>query len=58
MRADSKKRARLNCISHLLSQFPYTDPPRDKVKLGKRNTKGSYDDEASIAKFNLIPEKY
>jgi polyphosphate kinase len=58
VRADSKKRARLNCISHLLSQFPYKDPPRDKVKLGKRSTKGSYDDEASIAKFNVIPEKY
>ena len=57
VRADSKKRARLNCISHLLSQFPYKDLPRDKVKLGKRNTKGSYDDEASIAKFNVIPEK-
>ena len=58
VRADSKKRARLNCISHLLSQFPYKDLPRDKVKLGKRSTKGSYDDEASIAKFNVIPEKY
>ena len=58
VRADSKKRARLNCISHLLSQFPYKDLPLDKVKLGKRNTKGSYDDEASIAKFNVIPEKY
>ena len=58
VRADSKKRARLNCISHLLSQFAYKDLPRDKVKLGKRNTKGSYDDEASIAKFNVIPEKY
>jgi polyphosphate kinase 2 len=58
VRADSKKRARLNCISHLLSQFPYKDLPRDKVQLGKRSTKGSYDDEASIAKFNVIPEKY
>ena len=58
VRADSKKRARLNCITHLLSQFPYKDLPRDKVKLGKRSTRGSYDDEASIANFNVIPEKY
>ena len=58
VRADSKKRARLNCITHLLSQFPYDDLPRDKVKLGKRSTRGSYDDEASIANFNVIPEKY
>lgn len=58
VRADSKKRARLNCITHLLSQFPYEDLPRDKVELGKRSTRGSYDDEASIRNFNVIPEKY
>jgi polyphosphate kinase 2 len=58
VRADSKKHARLNCISHLLSQFPYEDLPREKVKLGKRSMKGSYNDEASIANFNVIPEKY
>jgi hypothetical protein len=33
-----KRRARLNCIAHLLSQFPYKELPREKVKLGKRNT--------------------
>ena len=58
VRADNKKHARLNCISHLLSQFPYEDVPRDKVKLGKRGTKGAYDDEASIANFKVIPEKF
>jgi len=58
VRADSKKHARLNCISHLLSQFPYKDVPGEKVKLGKRSTKGSYDDEAMIEQFGTIPEKY
>ena len=58
VRADSKKRARLNCISHLLSKFPYKDLPREKVKLGKRSTKGSYDDEAVIEQFGTVPEKY
>ena len=58
VRADSKKRARLNCISHLLSQIPYKDLPRDKVVFGKRSTKGSYDDVAPIAAFGTIPEKY
>jgi polyphosphate kinase 2 len=58
VRADSKKRARLNCISHLLSQIPYEDLPREKVKLGKRSTKGSYDDEAVIEQFGTIPEPY
>jgi polyphosphate kinase 2 len=56
--ADNKKRARLNCISHLLSQFPYEDLPRDKVDFGKRSTKGAYDDVASVAQFGTIPEKY
>jgi len=58
VRADSKKRARLNCISHLLSQIPYKDLPRDKVDFGKRSTKGAYDDVASVAKFGTIPEPY
>ena len=56
--ADNKKRARLNCISHLLSQFPYEDLPRDKVDFGKRSTKGAYDDVASVAQFGTIPEPY
>lgn len=56
--ADNKKRARLNCISHLLSQFPYKDLPRDKVDFGKRSTKGAYDDVSSIARFGTIPQQY
>ncbi len=31
--ADDKKRARLNCIHHLLAQIPYEDVPRDPVTL-------------------------
>src|SRR5215470_160469 len=31
--ANDKKRARLNCISHLLSQIPYEDVPRPAVTL-------------------------
>ncbi len=58
VRADDKKRARLNCISHFLSQIPYKKLPRDKVALGKRSTKGKYDDQAAMANFNFVPEKY
>ena len=58
VRADDKKRARLNCISHFLSQIPYKKLPREKVKLGKRNTRGRYDDVASVAGFSFIPQKY
>ena len=58
VRADSKKRARLNCISHLLSQIPYENISLDKVKLGKRNMKARYDDQASIERFRMVPERY
>ncbi|RZJ99090.1 MAG: polyphosphate kinase 2 [Novosphingobium sp.] len=34
--ADDKKRARLNCIDHLLSQFAYTDVPKAAVHLPDR----------------------
>ena len=56
--SDDKKRARLNCISHLLSQIPYKKLPRPRVKLGKRNLKDKYDDEASLEGRHLIPQKY
>jgi hypothetical protein len=56
--ADNKRRARLNCISHLLSMVPYKKLPREAVKLGKRRMKGQYDDHESIARFRFIPEKY
>ena len=58
VRADDKKRARLNCISHLLSQIPYEDVPRETVKLGKRKTKSAYDDSAPMRGRRLIPEPY
>jgi polyphosphate kinase 2 len=58
VRSDDKKRARLNCITHFLSQFPYEELPRQKVDLGKRNMKGKYDDQASLEGRRFIPEKY
>ena len=58
VRSDDKKRARLSCISHLLSMIPYGKVPREKVKLPKRSANGSYDDEASMKGRHFIPEKY
>lgn len=58
VRSDDKKRARLNCISHLLSLIPYRKAPREKVKLPKRSNKGRYDDEASMKGRHFIPEKW
>src|SRR6187200_2209105 len=48
LRSDDKKRARLNCIRHLLNVIPYKDVPREKIKLPKRSNKGAYDDKASL----------
>jgi polyphosphate kinase len=33
---DDKRRARLNCIHHLLSRIPYRDVPHDPVTLPDR----------------------
>jgi polyphosphate kinase 2 len=58
LRSDDKKRARLNCISHLLSVIPYSKAPSEKVKLPKRKNEGSYDDQAIIRGRRLVPERY
>jgi polyphosphate kinase 2 len=58
LRSDDKKRARLNCLAHILSQIPYKKLPRPKVKLPDRSNKGAYDDETTIAGRKFIPEKY
>ncbi len=40
--ADDKKKARLNCISHLLSVIPYKELERPKIKLGPRQKDDTY----------------
>jgi polyphosphate kinase len=58
LRSDDKERARLNCISHLLSRIPYKKLKRDKVKLPKRSKKGAYDDQTTLESRRFVPEKY
>src|SRR5947209_3497384 len=58
VRSDDKKRARLNCISHILSLISYEEAPREKVKLPGRSDKGEYDDQATLADRRFVPEKY
>ncbi|MDF3884915.1 polyphosphate kinase 2 [Cupriavidus basilensis] len=55
-RADSKKRARLNIISHLLSVVPYESVPREKVSLPQRQKAGGY--RESDHHFRYVPEKF
>ncbi len=54
--SDNKKRARLNVIRHLLSQIPYQEVKRDKVKLPDRKDIGQY--RSPPYTFKLIPEVY
>jgi len=56
--SDDKRRARLNCIAHLLSLIPYEDVPRQKVELPKRSKENEYDDQASLKGRKFVPEKY
>jgi len=58
VQSDDKKRARLNCISHLLSLIPYKALPQEKVELPTRSKKHAYDDKASLKGRRFIPEKY
>jgi len=58
VRSDDKKKARLNCITHLLSVIRHGKVPRTKVKLPSRQTKGHYDDQAPLKGRHFIPEKY
>jgi polyphosphate kinase 2 len=58
VKSDDKRRARLNIISHLLSQIPYKEAPREKVKLPKRSDKQAYDDQASLKGRNFVPDAY
>ncbi|UEM19774.1 polyphosphate kinase 2 [Skermanella mucosa] len=53
-RSDVKKRARLNIISHMLSNIPYEEVPAEKVKLPKRQAAEDYREPDYPFKF--IPE--
>jgi hypothetical protein len=58
VRSDDKKKARLNCITHLLSMIPYGKVPRERVKLPKRKNKNRYDDQVVLKGKHFVPEKY
>ena len=58
VRSDDKRRARLNCIRHLLSCIPYEDVPQEKVEIPERDVTHQYDDVASLASRRFVPEHY
>ncbi len=55
-RSDDKRTARLNIVSHLLSQIPYKKVPREKVTLPKRQKSKGYREPKY--RYKLVEEKY
>ena len=55
--ADDKRRARLNCISHLLSLIPHKEIMREKVKLPKRQKPKGYS-EPQDRPHKVVPERF
>jgi len=58
LRSDEKRRARLNCIAHILKLIPYKKVPRAPIRLPARSMKGAYDDQATIRNRKFVPERY
>jgi polyphosphate kinase 2 len=58
VRSDDKRRARLNCISHILKSIPYKKVKPAKVKLPKRPAKSRYDEQAGLKGRSFVAEKY
>ena len=57
MNADDKKRARLNCISHLLSMIAYEDLTPEPIELSTRQDETGYV-RPPITDQTFVPEKY
>jgi polyphosphate kinase 2 (PPK2 family) len=55
--SDDKRRARLNCIRHLLDQIPYTKLPQEKAALPERAMDGAYDDLSTLKGLQFVAER-
>ena len=58
VRSDDKRRARLNCIRHLLELIPYKKIARKKVTVPKRSMKRAYDDQATLEGRRFVVARY
>jgi polyphosphate kinase 2 len=52
--SDDKRRARLNCIRHLLGLIPYKTLSQEKAKLPERSMDDAYDDVASLDGLQFV----
>ena len=55
--SDNKKRARLNCIAHLLSMISYRDLTPKPIKLPRRQSEGTYV-RPPMSDQTFVPKKY
>ncbi len=55
--SNDKKRARLNCIDHLLTLVPYTEVDHDEVELPERVSNPDYE-RATLPANLYVPAKY
>lgn len=58
LRTDDKRRARLNCIAHILGLIPHKKLRREKVTLPERWKKHRYDDQKSLKDRRFVAQKY
>jgi polyphosphate kinase len=57
VQADHKKKARLNCIAHLLAQVPYREIPHPPVKMPPRVRHEDYL-RRPVPPDMFVPENY
>ena len=58
VRSDDKRRARLNCIAHILDTIPHKRVEPERVLLPKRSNKGRYDDQEALRGMTFVTERY
>jgi len=55
--SNDARRARLNCITHMLSKIPYKELPREEVKLSKRQSADGYVEPPNWHR-HVVPDIY
>jgi polyphosphate kinase 2 len=56
--SDDKRRARLNCIAHLLKSIPHKRVSNEPVKLPKRSNKGRFNDQRGLQQVKPVAERF
>jgi len=58
VRSDDKRRARLNCITHILNMIPHRPIHRRKIRLPKRVLKGKHEDRIGLRGRHFVAERF